>query len=153
MDERGRGINEDGMQNNTGTVVNWRAFNVPSIVAVITVGVGLTMYVARLEGRVQQGEEYREMRSRSTDANFAKIDARMQMLDTMPFRVTSAEKGLEEVNKRVDRVVDLINNGFEGLRKDISALSTRQEVTASKIDELTKKVDGLNNIRPTPFQK
>lgn len=125
--------------------VNWTQVNVPTVLAVAAAAWGILSYVTDMKSELRRMEEFRVQRSQQTDTNFANVnksiaelsgrfDAYRDSSKDLPFRVTSLERGLDETNKRVDRLSELLLNGIDALRKDINLVGTKVEVLSSKVD-------------------
>ncbi|MBS9720028.1 hypothetical protein JYU29_04915 [Tianweitania sp. BSSL-BM11] len=114
-------------------------FNIPTLLSVGGVIVAVVTGWVQLDSRIGTMESYRADRSRSTDANFAAINAQLNLLSNIPYRVQQTETRLDETGKRIDRLSETILNSLDNIRKDVNGLSTRVEVLSGKIDTLADK--------------
>jgi len=121
--------------------INWTTVNIPTIITVAATAVGMVTYFNSLDSRLTTIEQS----SVSTQAQITqkfeevnnKIEQQAQSLENIPYRVGVIERGLEEANRRTDRLSDVILSNMDGLRKDINTLGTKVEVMSSKIDDIT----------------
>lgn len=120
--------------------INWTQVNIPTILAVLGVGWGVANYVSKIDNRLGNVEEYRVSRGVQTDKNFADVNRRLDGLAStyqdLPIRVNIVEKSIDNVEKRQDRLSELILDSVEGIRKDVNTVGTKVEVLSSKVDDI-----------------
>jgi len=97
----------------------------------------MNTWMNRQAARLDDMERYRETRSKLTDNNFAAINARMEPLANIPYRVAQTETAIRATNQRLDRRAETIVNSLDLIKKDVNVLSTRVEVLSNKIDAIT----------------
>jgi outer membrane murein-binding lipoprotein Lpp len=127
--------------------VNWLRINVPSIAAIVTATVVISMYVQSLSARVATVEENNKSRSTLVDKNFDQIKDQLNPLLNLPFRVGSVEQNLITTNQRMDSYLQTLGVKIDGISDRVNGLTTKVEVLAQKIDSITpdKRADtGLN---------
>ena len=121
--------------------INWTTVNIPTIITVAATAVGMVTYFNSLDSRLTKIEETSVVSQDAITKNFEevnnKIEQQAQALENIPYRVGVIERGLEEANRRVDRLSDAILNSMDGLRKDVNSLGTKVEVMSSKLDDIT----------------
>jgi len=139
----------DQMQQNREVNVNWLRVNVPSVVSIVVVGVGVAMYVQSLASRVEQIEQMRVARSDLVDKNFDQIQAQLQPLVNLPYRMGNVEQGLLTTNQRMDTYLQTLGTKIDGVSERVNGLTTKVEVLAQKIDALSpeKRADIERQIR------
>lgn len=143
-DQRG----DDAVQN-ASVQINWRTFNIPSLLTVLGTAVAVVTYVNSLDARLAKVEEYRVTRSSVTDRKFDDIQAALAPLTNMPYRVGILEQQATAVNVRIDRFTEILTNTLELIRKDVNGLSTKIEVLSTKVDNLApEKKAGLVGSPP-----
>lgn len=120
--------------------INWTQVNIPTIITVGVTAIGMVTYFNGLDSRLStiesNGETAKVQLAQQFEAVNNKIEQQAQALENIPYRVGVVERGLEEANRRVDRLSDVIVNNMEGLRKDINTLGTKVEVMSSKLDDM-----------------
>jgi hypothetical protein len=125
------------MQQSREVNVNWLRINVPSIGAIVVAAITITVYINRLEGRLDVIEDSRQARSNATDKNFDQIQQQLQPLSNLPYRVGILEQGLLQTNQRVDQYLQTLGAKIDGVSDRVNGLSTKVEVLSQKIDALT----------------
>jgi len=121
------------MQQDAAVHINWRTFNIPSLLTAIGTAVAVVTYVNSLDARLAKVEE----RSVITDKKFDDIQKSLDPLVNMPYRVNVLEQQATAINQRIDRFTEVITGTMELIRKDVGDLSTKVEVLSNKIDNLT----------------
>lgn len=136
------------MEQNTGIRVNWGQVNVPTVVGIVGLAVMLWNASARVEqqaGRTTALETYNSnlekdrLRRRSeTDGKIEALQARTAPLDNAIYRITVAETGIADVNRRIDRQGDVL----QALRSEIGAMSSKIDVLSEQVRaSLPKKAE------------
>jgi len=139
----------EGAEMQNGTVqINWRTFNIPNLVAIVTLGIGAITYMNKLDSRIASVEEYRVTRSSVTDKKFEEIQRTIEPLSNVPYRVGVLEQQTAATNARIDRFTEIISTNLDLLRKDVAGLSTRVEVLSQKIDSLTPEKRAELDLTP-----
>lgn len=115
--------------------VNWN-INAGTILTVLAMGTASLMYIASIDARVKQGEDYRVIRSNMTDKNFANVNAQLDAMKDLPYRIGQLEAQANAANARMDRIADSFLGSAESIKKDVNALTTKVEVMSQKIDNL-----------------
>lgn len=133
----------DPVQNST-VLINWRTFNIPSLITVVVTAIGMVTYVNSLDARVAKLEDNGATRATVADKKFDEIQQGLNTLNNMPYRVGILEQQATAINIRIDRFTEVITNTMELIRKDVGALGTKVEVMSNKIDNLSpEKKAGL----------
>ncbi|TPJ76895.1 hypothetical protein FJ422_29755 [Mesorhizobium sp. B2-6-3] len=131
----------DDMHQNREVSINWLRVNIPQIVAILSVGMGLAWYggnkLTSLEGRIEVVEQYRASRSAATDKNFDQIQQQLLPLSNLPYRVGVVEQGLLATNQRVDQYLQMLGAKIDGISDRVNGLSTKVEVLSQKIDAIS----------------
>lgn len=131
----------DEMHQNREVSVNWLRINVPQIVAILGVGMGVAWYsgdkLASLENRLQAVETIRDRRSDEIDRNFDQIQQQLQPMANMPYRVGVLEQGLLATNQRMDQFLQSLGIKIDGISDRVNGLSTKVEVLSQKIDAIS----------------
>lgn len=118
------------MESNQRIVFNWGAFNIPTILAIASVGWLTATKQERQDARLDAIELQQTARAVEVNKLFEAMQVKTVPVDNLVYRVTSLETGLNEANRRMDRVGD----SFQGVRDDISGLSTKFEVLSQKVE-------------------
>ena len=106
--------------------------------------------LAQVELRVDAADQFRVARSSTTDKNFADINAKLEQVGNLPYRMGAAEEAIKQTNARFDRFSELILGSIDALRKDVNAgndqlrkemnqIGTKVEVLSSKIDTISDR--------------
>lgn len=125
------------MQQSRQVSLNWLTVNVPSVVSILVVGIGVAMYVQALASKVDKIEENRQVRSAMTDKNFDQMQDQLKPLANLPYRMGIVEQGLLATNQRVDQYLQMLGTKIDGISDRVNGLSTKVEVLSQKIDALT----------------
>lgn len=130
--------------------------NLGTIVAIIVACIGGLYKFASLEGRVENMDDRGKGRISLTDKNFADINARLESIQDIPFRMGAQEAGLKNANERMDRLSEALLTGQETLRKDFNNAvdSIRKDVNAvgTKVEVLGTKLEANSNINKSAFR-
>jgi hypothetical protein len=126
----------DDMDSDSGIHINWLRFNIPSIVAILTAAIGITIYISDLKGRVEDLEDTTATRAQLTDKSLDQVQTAISPLNNMPYRVGILEAQALATNLRIDRFTEVITSTMELIRKDVNVLGTKVEVLGTKIDNL-----------------
>lgn len=127
---------DDAVQNST-VHINWRTFNIPSLITVLGAAIAVVTYVNGLDARLAKVEENSVSRSEVSDRKFDDIQLALGTLNNTPYRVGILEQQATAINIRIDRFTEVISNTMELIRKDVGALGTKVEVMSNKIDSLS----------------
>jgi cell division protein ZapA (FtsZ GTPase activity inhibitor) len=130
--------------------VNWLRINVPSIAAVIMAAVTLTVYIQKLEGRLDVIEQSRQARSVVSDKNFDEIQDKLKPLDNVTFRLDQMDKRDDAQDARIDKLLEIMGGKLDGVVDRVNVLSTKVEVLSQKIDSITpqKRAELGLTVRP-----
>lgn len=124
------------MEVNRGVQWNWGTFNVPTIALCLTIA-GMVYNMggkqAAVDAQLTALQVAAATRSAEVNKVLEALQAKVTPVDNLSYRLTVAEQGLSDVNRRVDRTADSMTNGFDSIRKDIGELSTKFEVLNSKL--------------------
>ncbi len=139
----------DNMQQSKEVNVNWLRINVPSVATIVATGVVVAMYVQSLASRIEQIEQTRVARSDLVDKNFDQIQAQLQPLVNLPYRMGNVEQGLLTTNQRMDTYLQTLGQKIDGVSDRVNGLTTKVEVLSQKIDALTpeKRAEIERNVR------
>jgi uncharacterized protein YoxC len=120
------------IETNRNIQLNWGTFNVPTIGLLLTIG-GMLWSASstqeRQDARLDAIEIARAARSGEINKMIEALQGRVAPVDNLAYRVTVLEQSVADVNRRVDRVGD----SMQGVRDDISTLSTKFEVLAEQV--------------------
>lgn len=103
-------------------------------------------YIKGLETQITVIDNRGQNRIQIADSFYAEVKAQLKLNESSPMRLTVVEESLKATNARMDRIVDLIQNGqesvrrdmqngFDLIRKDVSILGTKVEVLGSKLED------------------
>lgn len=136
------------MENNRTIQFNWATFNVPTILAVATVLWYAATHSERQDARLDAIEINRVARSTEVNKMLEAMQMKVSPLDNLTYRLTVAEQGLADVNRRVDRVGDSMQN----IRDDIGGLSTQIQLVNQKLDAIVPE-DKLKITVPKEYKR
>lgn len=160
MQKMGCGVGE--METSMSTEVNrdkvvnvWRV-NLPQIVTTVIAAIGSIVTIVWAVGSlrtdvtvntkdIKRIQDTMQGRQTYVDTQINTINNKLNDMGNYGYRITTAEANIDSTNKRVDQITSTINTAVEGIRKDISDLTTKVEVQSNKIDTLGKKVDQLSS--------
>lgn len=132
------------MKQDSTLTVNWFRVNVPTIAAVIGGLWAVWSVNANLDKRITEIETSRVERSKEADNKFNTINTSISVLTqkiepiaNVTYRVGVVESQVQETNRRLDRLSEMILSSLETIRKDVNGLSTRVEVLSQKIDAIS----------------
>jgi len=128
---------DEAMPQSREVNINWLRINVPSVAAIVGTGVIIAMYVQGLASKVDKIEENRQARSAMIDKGFDQMQAQLQPLSNLPYRMGIVEQGLLATNQRVDQYLQTLGTKIDGVSDRVNSLSTKVEVLSQKIDALT----------------
>lgn len=126
------------MEQNKDVKVNWGTINVPSIATMLAVGAIIWNASGKLteqEARLNSIETQRTAKALEVNATIRSIQDSISAIPNLIYRITVAEQGINDLNRRVDRVGESMNNNFEAIRQGMNDLSTKFEVMDEKIDQ------------------
>lgn len=131
------------MVQNREVNVNWLRINVPSIAAIVLAAITLTIYIQRLEGRLDVIEQSRQARTVISDKNFDEIQQKLRPLDNVTFRLDQMDKRDDTQDARIDKLLEVMGAKLDGISERVNSLSTKVEVLSQKIDAISpaKKAD------------
>lgn len=138
----------DDMVQNREVNVNWLRINVPSIAAIVLAAITMTMYIQRLESRLDVIEQSRQARSVIADKSFDQIQAQLSPLTNIPYRVDALDRGLLATNQRVDQYLQLLGAKIDAIGDRMNTLSTKVEVLSQKIDVISPQKKAALEITP-----
>lgn len=124
--------------------INWN-FNASTLLAITLACIGGLYKFTSLESRVDNMDDRGKARIMSTDKNFADINASLDSIKDIPFRMGAQEAGLRNANERMDRLSEALltgqeqlrkdfNNAVDNIRKDVNAVGTKVEVLGTKLE-------------------
>jgi len=144
------------MQSDATVTFNWFRVNLPTIVCIATLGLWIVNANHEQKNRLDQMEQFRVIRTKETDGNFAAVKnavdilgAKIEPLNNLQYRTQQLEMQQLELNKRLDRIMENLTGSLEMIRKDVGSLSTKVEVLSGKIDRLRDEP----NPSPTSFRR
>jgi hypothetical protein len=146
----------DEMQQNREVNVNWLRINVPSIAAIIAAAIMVTVYIQRLESRLDVIEQSRQARSAVADKNNDEIQDKLKPLGNVVFRLDQQDKRDDAQDVRIDRLLDLMGTKFDTLtagladvRADVADVKADVRVVAQDVKNLSaEKKAGLELLPP-----
>jgi cell division protein ZapA (FtsZ GTPase activity inhibitor) len=136
----------DEMQQNREVNVNWLRINVPSIAAIVVAAITVTVYIQKLEGRLDVIEQSRQARSIVADKNNEEIQDKLKPLDNVGYRLDQQDKRNDAQDARIDRLLDLMGTKFDALSKDVADVKADVRVVAQDVKNLSGKT------QPTSFR-
>lgn len=132
------------METNRSLQFNLGMFNVPTLVGIV--GLGLMVYQSgqkqeRQDARLDAIEIQRTARSAEVNKMLEALTLKTSPLENLTYRLTVAEQGIADANRRIDRQSD----NMQAIRGDIANLSTTLEVLRQIIDSRLppSKAEGL----------
>ena len=125
-------------------------FNLGTLIPLLALALAGWDRYAALEAKVQVIDTRGLARMQISDTFQAETKKALADVASAPKDIVELKKGQEVANARMDRLADLMINGqdamrqtmqtgFDLLRKDMSAISTKVEVVGSKVDMMTGK--------------
>jgi hypothetical protein len=129
---------EDVKQNATLTI-NWLTANVPTIAAIIGVG----LYIGTWQTSIQATLT-------GLQADTLALKAQLHTMQVVPYRVDQAEAAIRDVNTRVDNLSNTIINQMDLIRRDVNRLTTEVEVLSSRVGILTGDIEEPKQRRSRP---
>ncbi len=130
----------------------WNIGGLAVVLVVQSFALGITY--ARLDSRIAQGETYRVTRATSTDAQFASLNQRLQPFDTALFRLNSLETVVkindDNVNERIDRIVESLGLKLDNLTETTNGLRTDVKLLSQKVEANTAVKKAALALGDTP---
>jgi len=125
-------------------------FNLGTLLPLLALALAGWDRYAALEAKVQVIDQRGLARMQISDTFQAETKKALADVASAPKDIVELKKGQEVANARMDRLADLMisgqdamrqtmQTGFDLLRKDMSAISTKVEVVGSKVDMMTGK--------------
>jgi hypothetical protein len=124
------------MEVNRGVQWNWGTFNVPTIALCLSIAAmvyNAGSKQATLDAKIDAIETAKAIRAAEVNKVMEALQSKVSPVDNVTYRVTVAEQGLADVNRRLDRATDSMGVGFNAIRSDISDLSAKFQVLNSKL--------------------
>lgn len=155
---KGRAMEEGGEMQQTREVnIRWLQINVPSIAAVVLAAITVTVYIQRLESRLDVIEQSRQARSMVADKNNDEIQDKLKPLDNVVFRLDQQDKRDDAQDVRIDRLLDLMGTKFDTLtagladvKADVADVKADVRVVAQDVKNLSsEKKAGLDLLPPS----
>lgn len=158
-------MSEDtAMQTDKDVRIRWGMFDVPTLIALAGVIIGGVAGYYDILNRLNQIEQSRTDRAVVSDRRFQNIENSISVLaaktDRLPMveqRTAALEVQLVETNKRLDRFAELLSTNIDLLRKDVTTLTVKVEVSSDKLDRLLnfqspqRRTDLLENYNSNPM--
>lgn len=136
--------------------VNWAQINVPTIIAVAGVLWWTATKQERQDARLDTFDVYINTREKERTLRSAEINKMLETLTTktspienLTYRITVTEQGIADVNRRVDRVGDSMQN----IRDDVGSLSSKIDVLTEQVKAAFPKKAELDNTPPELTQR
>lgn len=140
------------MQQSKEVNVNWLRINVPSIAAVVLAAITITVYIQRLEARLDVIEQSRQARSVVSDKAFDEIQDKLKPLGNVVFRLDQQDKRDDAQDIRIDRLLDIMGAKFDALTQSVAEVKSDVRVLSQKIDTITQEKKAENGkTQPTIF--
>lgn len=120
------------VETNRNIQLNWGAFNVPTLVGILGIGVMVFNAGGRLqeqESRVANIEASRTERQLSYAKQADLVTANAASIANLVYRLTIAEQGIISTNARIDRQTDSIQD----FRGDLAKVNTSIELLSQQI--------------------
>lgn len=111
------------MKQDTVVTWNWFRMNVPTILAVASVGLYVNNGLLKSDERTIQLERAVE-----------RMSSIMEPLSNNSYRLDSAESSIKEAHTRIDNLSNTMINNIDLIRRDVNRQTTQIEVLASKLD-------------------
>ena len=131
--------------------LNFGTFNIPTILAVAGVLWWTAAKQERQDARLDTFDTYistreKERTQRSAEINrmLEALTAKVSPLENLTYRITVTEQGIADVNRRVDRVGDSMQN----IRDDVSNLSSKIDVLTEQVKAAFPRKADLDNAPP-----
>lgn len=135
------------MDSNRAVQINWGTFNVPTIISVLTVFFYMSTGNERQNARLDSIETTRETNLTQYATTMSAIQTKVAMVDNIIYRVTVLEQGIADVNRRIDRQTD----SMQDIRDNIGTLSANFQVLSQKIETFINPRKAEMEI--TPFSR
>lgn len=135
----GQGDEEMQVQS-TKLNVNWLNFNMPTIAAIVGLGVlfwNSAQSVGEMQAQISGLKESSVARSAVADKKFDDIQQNLVALSNTPYRVGVLEQGLLATNQRMDQFLQSLGIKIDGISDRVNVLSTKVEVLSQKIEAIT----------------
>lgn len=144
------------VEQNSKLQVNWAQINVPTIIAVAGVLWWTATKQERQDARLDTFDTYITTREKERSARSSEINRMLEALTTkisplenLTYRITVTEQGIADVNRRVDRVGDSMQN----IRDDVGSLSSKIDVLTEQVKAAFPKKAELDNMPPELTQR
>jgi len=137
------------MENNTKVQLNWGVFNIPTILAVGGLLWATADRAARQDARLEAIENSRIQRSVEINKVIEQLTTKVVLIDNMQYRLTIAEQGLSDVNRRADRINESVSSRLDRVQESINTLTTKFEVLDQRLraaipnDKPPKELSGV----------
>lgn len=144
------------VEQNRKPLINWAQINIPTIIAVAGVLWWTAAKQERQDTRLDTFDTYITTREKERSARSAEINRMLEALTTkisplenLTYRITVTEQGIADVNRRVDRVGDSMQN----IRDDVSTLSSKIDVLTEQVRAAFPKKAELDHTPPELTQR
>jgi len=117
--------------------VNWLRINVPSIAAIVSAAIFISMYVQSLASDVRKIEENRSTSRSLLDKDLDSIKQQLSLVSSAPLRLDLLEKNLAATNARMDNYLQMLGTKIDNIGDRVGGLTTKVEVLSQKIDTIT----------------
>lgn len=145
-----------GVQMDKTFRLNFGTFNIPTIIAVAGVLWWTATKQERQDARLDTFDVYINTREKERTLRSAEINKMLETLTTktspienLTYRITVTEQGIADVNRRVDRVGDSMQN----IRDDVGSLSSKIDVLTEQVKAAFPKKAELDNTPPKLTQR
>lgn len=134
----------DDMQSNGKLNLNWATFNIPTIIAILTVGWYLATKQERQDARLDAIEASRAQARAENADTLRQLQLKVSGMDNIAYRITVAENGITNVNTRIDRVGESVTERLDRLQESLTALATKIEVLDQRLVSSMPKRAGFD---------
>lgn len=144
------------MESNKGIQINWGAFNVPTLIAVGTVlwytatsNEQQNSRITATETSIDQINTSRLARNAEINKSIEGMSLKIAPIDNMQYRLTLAESGVADTNRRIDRQTDTM----QGFRENVGDLVTQIALLRQVIEQAFPEKAALLSSTPKELVK
>lgn len=131
--------------------VDWFTDNFAILATLVGSVIGVVTYVNGIDVRLGRMEDKVQGRILYADARFAELRTQMDLVVNLPYRMQQVEMAQSAANARMDKISETLLSAVEGIKRDVSTLSTQLAVTSAKIDSLdVPRVQSRASTLPSP---
>lgn len=136
------------MENNPKVQINWGVFNIPTILAIGGLLWATADRAARQDLRLDAIETSRIRRSVEIDKVVEQLSTKVVPIDNIQYRLTVAEQGIADVNRRADRINEAVSSRLDKVQESINLLTTKFEVLDQRLQNALPSDTPPRELRP-----